>query len=206
MVHIQGTLTPLVRAHAGRTQRHPAYKLNRARFNLKLISGVLQEMMKTTSKLSWWVPLAFQFAEAKREFPRVFPVSVVIRLILAVVVIVALAAHYVPKHIPDLEFDWTTGLLKCLLALALLVASCWVILILPSRVNVTPIGILVSHGQSSVHFPYAELAELRIEDQDTTPTLALRRRDQSSLRRYGISAKINLETLQQTLDAHKLKQ
>ena len=171
-----------------------------------LSDTIMKERCRTSSKLSWWVPLAFQFAEAKREFPRVFPVSVVIRLILAVVAIVALAAHYLPKYIPDLEFDWTTGLLKCLLSLVLLVASCWLILILPSRVNVTPIGILVSHGQSSVHFPYAELAELRIEDQNTMPTLALRRRNQSSLRRYGISAKINLETLQQTLNAHKLKQ
>jgi hypothetical protein len=162
-------------------------------------------MIKTTSKLSWWVPFAFQFSEANREFPRVFPVSVVIRLVLSVVVVVALASHYLPKYIPDLEFDWVAALFKCLLALVLLVTSCWLILILPSRIQVTPSGISVSHGQSFIHFPYAKLAELSIDDQHAIPILTLRRTDQSISRRYGISAKIDLPTLLQTLDAYKTK-
>ena len=156
--------------------------------------------MKTISDLSWWVPLSFQLAEARRELPKVLPRRAVLRMVLAVFLVVALGAHYLPTYIPCLEFDWMTALLKCLAALVLLLASCWLILILPSRVKVTPNGISVSHGQSFVHFPYAELTELRIEDRDAHPILVLRRRDQSTVRRYAIAAKIALDALQGNTD------
>jgi hypothetical protein len=162
--------------------------------------------MKTTSTLSWLVPTSFQFEEAKRELAKALPPAAIVRLVLSVFIIIALAAHYLPKYIPDLEFDWTSALLKCLGLLIAILASCVLIVMLPPQVQVTRKGIFVSQGQSRARFAYAELAELRIEDRDTNPTLVLRPRDRPAVRRYAISPRVDLNALKEILDTHGPKQ
>ena len=149
--------------------------------------------------------MPFQFKEAKRELRKSLPLSAIIRLVFSVVIIIALTAHFLPKYIPDLEFDWTSALIKCLCFLGLILAMCVVISILPPQVQVTPNGIAVSQGQSHAFFPYAELSELRIDEDTSPPVLILRRRDQPASRTFAVSAKVDLPALHATLDKHKPK-
>jgi len=160
-------------------------------------------MMNTKTELSWWVPLSFQLAEAKRELPRIFPQVAILRMVLAVIAAVGIASYYLPMRIPNLEFDWIRALFECLACLFALLALCCFIVLIPPFVYVSAEKIVVYQGQSSTDFPYTELDDLRIEDQDTCPVLVLRRRGQPSARKFGISAKVDLNDLQASLDLHK---
>ena len=165
--------------------------------------AVGQEKMK--EKLSWWVPFRVQVSEAKRELPKVFPPLVIIRLVLALFILIVIGANVLPKVIPHLEFDWVHAFFMCLAFLVVILAMSCVVVLIPPYVIVTPKGIAVSQGQSTAHFPFAELAELRIDEQDSPPSLVLRRRDQPSHRKFAISAKVDLTALHEALDPHKPK-
>ena len=160
-------------------------------------------MMNTKIKFSWWVPLSFQLAEARRELPEIFPRATIIRMVLAVIAVVAIAAYYLPTRFPGLEFDWGRALVVCLVCLVAILASSCLIVLIPPIIYVYAEKIVVLQGQSAAHFPYAELVELRIEDQDTCPVLVLRRRDQLQTRRFGISAKVDLNDLRAAFDLYK---
>ena len=160
-------------------------------------------MMKT--KLSWWVPFGSQVSKAKRELPKVFPIRVIVRLFLSVLVLIIVGATVLPRSIPELEFDWTHALLICLVSLAAILAMCCVISLIPPYVVVTPKSITVTQGQSTAQFPFADLAELRIDEQTVPPTLVLRRKNQAAPRTFAISPKVDLRLLHEAIDPHRPK-
>lgn len=161
-------------------------------------------MMKTT--LSWWVPFESQVSEAKREIPNVFPLRVIVRLFLSVLILIMIGAAVLPRVLPELEFDWTHAFFICLVSLVAILAMCCVLALIPTYVMVTPKSIAVTQGQSTAHFPFAELAELRIDDQSVPPNLVLRRKDQATQRTFAISAKVDLRALHEAIDPHRPKQ
>ncbi len=154
--------------------------------------------MKT--KLSWWVPFGVQVSEAKRELPKVFPLRVIVRLFLSVFIVIMVGAAVIPRVFPELEFNWVHAFFMCLASLVSMLAMCCVIALIPPYVMITPNGIVVLKGQSAAHFPFAELSVLRIDEQDSPPHLVLRRRDQSTQRKFAISPQIDLAALHAAID------
>ena len=165
----------------------------------------IEDMIKK-DKLQWWVPFRYQAEQAKREIPAVFSKDVLIRIVLAIFAIFILVSYVLPQRIPDLEFDWFAAFLKCMGALALILAMCCAIAFVPPMVTVTSKGILVSQGQHFRLYPYAELCELRILEEGVAyPMLLFRTRSQHEPKQFPISPKIALDDLRMLIAKYKLK-
>lgn len=159
--------------------------------------------MDKDGKLSWWVPLRHQAEQAKREIPKLFSPAVLARIVLGCVLVFLAAAYLLPQRFPEVEFDWLFAFLKCLGVLAVILAMCCLIALVPPKVMVTAKGIAVLQGQHWKRYPYAELAELRIvDDAGPCPMLLLRSHSQREPRLYPISARIQVHELRVLIDEH----
>jgi hypothetical protein len=160
--------------------------------------------MTEKTKLQWCVPMTYHAEEARRELSAIFSPAAIGRIILATLAIFAMAAYLLPKWIPELEFDWVSALVKCMGVLVLILAVGSALSFIPPIVRLTTKGVLVTQGQSSTLYPFAELAELRIEEPGPRfPMLVLRLRSQQEAKRYPISPKIKLDDVRTWIDTYR---
>lgn len=157
-------------------------------------------------KLQWWVPLSYQAEQAKSDLRKIFSPAAVVRIVLAVAAIFVAAAYLLPQWVPGVEFDWTMAFLKCMGFLVVILGMCCALAFIPPKLTVSPTGVLVNQGQHSRFYPYAELAEIRIEDTGTRlPMLLLRMRSQSETKQYPIPPEIVIDDLQRLIDNGRMK-
>jgi hypothetical protein len=159
--------------------------------------------MLEKSKLQWWVPMSYQAEQARRDLSKIFSPAAIARIILAEVLVFAAVAFLLTQRIPDLQFDWLSAFLKCMGALFIILSMCCALAFIPPMVMVNAKGIAISQAQHCRRYPYAELAELRIEDTASPyPMLLLRMRSQSEPERYPISPRIMLDDLRALIDQY----
>ena len=107
------------------------------------------EKMPAINKISWWVPLSFQAAQARGELAKIFTVAALLRILAAIALVFFVSSYVLARVVPDLEFDWLHTFIKCLGLLGVILAMSCLITLVPPFVTITPQGISISQGPGS---------------------------------------------------------
>ncbi|MFO1489886.1 MAG: hypothetical protein U1F87_02975 [Kiritimatiellia bacterium] len=150
--------------------------------------------------------MQYQIDLAKRELPKIFTPAALVRITVMAIAVFLAASYLMPKLIQGFEFDWVSAFLKCMVCLAVILAMCCAMVIIPPMVTVSPDGIVVSEGKHCWRYKYSELVELRIEEGSSRwPTLVFRKPVHRSPRRFPISPSVSLDELKVLIERHKSK-
>lgn len=163
--------------------------------------GKTKMKTKSTDKISWMVPFKWHFPKAKSELSDAFSPAAIIRIMLAIVCVFVAVAYATGKYVPDLEFDWTDAVLKCLISLVAIIGMCFILAILPPSLTVSSGGISITQGQTARLYKFKNMAELCIvENKGEYSILKFRTREQSKVNEYAIASKESLDDLRTLIE------
>ena len=160
--------------------------------------------MKEKTSLTWFVPFAVHKQKTLDELKKAFPAAALIRIALAFTVFYIAIRHILIRKIPELDFEWTTAYLQCVLSGAALIATCYLISLIPSLVTVKVRGIVVQQGQSAIWHIWKDIASIRIDAESKPyPLLKITLYSQQESKEYPISSKVSLDRLAVLIEKYR---
>jgi hypothetical protein len=160
----------------------------------------VNESSSNTTELAWSEPQWSYRPRVKAELSSVLDWKMWSRVLVLVVLVTVVAAHYIRKVFPDLEFNWVRALAFSLAVLAVqLVMFGSLLWTVPPRITINRKGISRQHGQS-VRWRVAK--NIRLVAIDATNTAHPNLRVEAAGRKtwnIGIASEIDLTQLHRFL-------